>query len=285
VTKLEAFTLPASGGTVSFKYDPFGRRIYKSSTSATSVFAYDGDNLIEETNATGAVVARYEQSLNIDEPLAMLRSGTTSYYSADGLGSVTSLTNSARENAAAYTCDTFGNLTASTGSLINSFRYTGREFDTETSLYYYCAKYYDPSSGRFLSEDPIQFAGGSNFYAYTFDSPTNLKDPSGKIVWIPVIVGVGGAVMGGVGEGTKGYNCGDRGWKLTGDIGRGAASGAVGALTGLYVAVTTGNPWVEEPPEALQVTSAELEKTALSVACAALVRTSTKLAHPHPLHH
>jgi hypothetical protein len=76
---------------LSFKYDPFGRRIYKSSSSGTSIFAYDGDNLIEETNSTGAVVARYEDTQNIDEPLAMLRSGATSYYHADGLGSVTSL--------------------------------------------------------------------------------------------------------------------------------------------------------------------------------------------------
>ncbi len=58
--------------TVSFKYDPFGRRIYKSSSSGTSIYAFDGDNLIEETNSSGAAVARYSQSLNIDEPLAML---------------------------------------------------------------------------------------------------------------------------------------------------------------------------------------------------------------------
>ena len=77
---------------VSFKYDPFGRRIYKSSSSGTSVFAYDSDNLVEETNSAGTAVARYSQGLNIDEPLAMLRSSTTSYYEADGLGSVTSLT-------------------------------------------------------------------------------------------------------------------------------------------------------------------------------------------------
>jgi hypothetical protein len=76
-------------------------RIYKSSSSGTSVYVYDGDNLVEETNATGGVVARYSQGLNIDEPLAMLRSGVTSFYQADGLGSVTSLTNMA--GAAAQT--------------------------------------------------------------------------------------------------------------------------------------------------------------------------------------
>lgn len=45
--------------SVSFKYDPFGRRIYKSSSSATGAYAYDGDNLVEETNSAGGVVARY----------------------------------------------------------------------------------------------------------------------------------------------------------------------------------------------------------------------------------
>ena len=71
--RMTSVTLPGTGGTVSFKYDPFGRRIYKSSSSGTSVYAYDGDNLVEETNSSGAVVARYEDTQNIDEPLAMPR--------------------------------------------------------------------------------------------------------------------------------------------------------------------------------------------------------------------
>jgi hypothetical protein len=77
------------GGTVTFKYDPLGRRIEKSSSATTSVFVYDGDNLIEEANSSGAVVARYTQTQNIDEPLAMPRSSATSYYNSDGLGSIT----------------------------------------------------------------------------------------------------------------------------------------------------------------------------------------------------
>ncbi len=51
--RLTSVTLPGSGGTVSFKYDPFGRRIYKSSSAATSTYAYDGDTLIEESNSSG----------------------------------------------------------------------------------------------------------------------------------------------------------------------------------------------------------------------------------------
>ena len=85
-----------------FKYDPFGKRIQKSvatranpPTTTTSIYAYDGDNLIEETNSSGTVVARYSQGLNIDEPSAMLRNSTTSYYQADGLSSITSLSSAA----------------------------------------------------------------------------------------------------------------------------------------------------------------------------------------------
>ncbi len=193
--RLSSVTLPGSGGAVNFRYDPFGRRIYKSSTSATSIYAYDGDNLIEETNASGAAVTRYTQGLNIDEPLAMQQSGVTSYYQVDGLGSVTSLTNPAGVPVQSYTYDSFGNIVATTGSIVNSFRYTGREFDTETSLYYYRARYYDPQSGRFLSEDPINFRAGVNFYLYVYNRPVRLRDPKGKD---PVIGATVGAVLGGI---------------------------------------------------------------------------------------
>jgi RHS repeat-associated protein len=79
-----------------------------------------------------------------------------------------------------YTYDSFGNLVASSGSITNSFRYTGREFDTETGLYYYRARYYDSASGRFLDEDPLGFGGGDvNFYGYVGQHPTMLIDPLG----------------------------------------------------------------------------------------------------------
>ena len=164
--------------------------------------AYDGDNLIEETNATGAVVARYSQGLNIDEPLAILRSSATSYYQADGLGSVTSLSNAAGAVAQNYTYDSFGNTIATTGSLVNSFRYTGREWDTETSLYYYRARYYDPVSGRFLSEDPVRFAGeDANFYRSVWNAPLSFPDPRGLdgttgVVEPPVVAVVEAAAAG-----------------------------------------------------------------------------------------
>ena len=59
------------------------------------------------------------------------------------------------------------------------FQYTGRENDGN-GLYYYRARYYNPSIGRFISEDPIGFRGGINFYAYVRNNPTLFKDPTGR---------------------------------------------------------------------------------------------------------
>ncbi len=174
---------------VSFKYDPFGRRIEKTTSSATSIYAYDWDNLIEETNSSGAAVARYAQTQNIDEPLAMLRSAATSYYDADGLGSITSLSNSAGSLAQTYGYDSFGKQTSSSGSLTNPFQYTARESDSESGLYYYRARYLDSSTGRFLSEDPVKFYAGVNFYTYALNSPTYWIDPSGFNVTVKLFPG------------------------------------------------------------------------------------------------
>jgi len=167
----------AVGSGVTFKYDPFGRRIYKSTSSGTSIFAYDADNLIEETNASGGAVARYSQGLYVDELLAMLRSATTSYYHADGLGSVTSLSNSAGSLAQTYGYDSFGKQTSSSGSLTNPFHYTGRELDSETNLYFYRARYFDPNVGRFNSEDPLGLSVGVNNFAAMGNNPVRFSEP------------------------------------------------------------------------------------------------------------
>src|SRR5579859_5045720 len=95
----------------------------------TTNYLYDGPNLAEEVDNSGNILARYTQAEGIDQVLSELRSGTISYYHLDGLGSVTSLSNSAASLANTYTYDSLGNLTGSTGVVTNPFRYTGREFD------------------------------------------------------------------------------------------------------------------------------------------------------------
>ena len=72
-----------------------------------------------------------------------------------------------------------GNLEPSTSSVAEGYAYTGREWDPESGLYYYRARYYDPKIGRFISEDPIGFGGGINFYAYVGNNPVRFIDPFG----------------------------------------------------------------------------------------------------------
>src|SRR6202453_4329096 len=151
-----------SGGTTTFRYDPFGRRIQKSGPLGTTNHLYDGMNSVEEVDSSGNILARYARTKNVDEPLSELRSGTTSYYQQDGLGSVTSLSNSAGALSNTYTYDNYGRVISSTGSLTNPFQYTGREFDSETGLLFNRARYFDPSGGRFLTEDPIRFTPALN---------------------------------------------------------------------------------------------------------------------------
>ena len=174
---------------VALTINPFGRRIRKVFGGVTTIYAYDGANVIEELDSSGSLVAHYTQGAGTDEPLAMYRGLTTSYFHADGLGSITSLTDGSGQLAASYVYDSFGKLTASTGTVTNPFQYTAREFDSETGLYYYRARYYDSITGRFLGEDPIRFLSGHNFYLYVGNEPILFADPSGwdKVCNVPAI--------------------------------------------------------------------------------------------------
>src|SRR5437016_11977444 len=74
------------------------------------------------------------------------------------------------------------NLTAPTASLVNPFQYTARESDTESGLYYYRARYYDPTAGRFISEDPNDQGSlydNPNLYEYVENNPANWIDALG----------------------------------------------------------------------------------------------------------
>ena len=177
-----SYTFDANGNALSDpsgKCDPFGRRVQKSGPLGTTNYLYDGDNLAEELDGSGNLKARYTQTQNIDEFVAESRLGTTIYYDADAVSSSTSLSNTSGTLATTYTYDSFGNVTPSGTTITNPFQYADREFDTETGLYYFRARYYDPRIGRFVSEDPIGLAGGINSYRYVSNRSVNFRDPLG----------------------------------------------------------------------------------------------------------
>ena len=107
--------------------------------------------------------------------------GATLFYHQDGLGTVTDLTDSTGATAKSYSYDAYGNIVDQTGTVEQPYTYTGREFDAESGLYYYRARYYDPQIGRFLSQDPIGFFGGINLYQYVEGNPARFNDPTGLL--------------------------------------------------------------------------------------------------------
>lgn len=166
-----------------YAYDPFGRRISKTINGVTTSYVYDQSAIIAAYDGSGNVIARYTHGLNIDEPLAVQQGTVNYFHHADGLGSIVALTNASGSAVQTYSYDSFGNTTISDG-ISQPYAYTAREYDTETGLYFYRARYYDPRAGRFLTKDPIGFAGRDvNLYAYVGNNPIIFADPLGLLVY------------------------------------------------------------------------------------------------------
>ena len=168
----------SGAGLIAYAYDPFGRRIGKNVNGTITNYVYDHQNILAEYDGGSNLKARYTQGINIDEPLAIKQGASTYYYHADGLGSVVNLTSTQGKSVQTYAYDSFGNVTP-TGSVKQPFAFTGREYDQETGLYYYRARYYDPKVGRFITRDPIGFRGGINQYTYVRNNPVKWNDPFG----------------------------------------------------------------------------------------------------------
>ncbi|HXH25899.1 MAG TPA: RHS repeat-associated core domain-containing protein, partial [Vicinamibacterales bacterium] len=172
--QLAAITGPTPA---SFVYDALGRRQRKTIAGTITDFVYDGLNPVRE--ATGTTVVDLLTGLGIDEYLTRTTGGTTEHYLTDALGSTVALADGSGAVATAYSYEPFGAVNAMGASSGNELKYTGRE-DDGTGLQYYRARYYHPNLQRFISEDPIGFAGGdTNLYSYVGNAPTSRTDPSG----------------------------------------------------------------------------------------------------------
>ncbi len=182
--RLTEVTVKTSAGTTlqddKFTYDVEDRRIGKSTLSGgQSWTAYDGVNPYADFNSSGSLTYRYLYGDAADFLLARYDGTNTIWYLTDKLGSVRLLVDKSANIQDTITYDTFGNIKTETGTG-DRFKFTGREWDSEIGLYYYRARYYSATIGRFISEDPSGFkAGDSNTFRYVANNPTFQGDPTG----------------------------------------------------------------------------------------------------------
>lgn len=183
------------GNSTTFAYDARNRCVSRAVTSGnqqqtTTYYYFDGWNLIEERDSSGAEIARYVHGGRTDELLTRTATAGTFYYHHDALGSTIALTDASGNPVERYSYDVYGAPTFKDGSgnIVSSsasgncFLFTGREYlsGTYLNLYDYRNRFYSPELGRFLQTDPIGFrAGDINIYRYVGNGPINGIDPMG----------------------------------------------------------------------------------------------------------
>ena len=146
-------------GTITYTYDALVRRVSKTVNGTVTKYVYDGARVIAEYDGAGLLLRKYIYGPGLDEPVLMQAGANRYYYLFDSLGSVIGLTDALGNMVEAYRYSPYGQpLQAS--SVGNPFMFTGREFDSETGLYYYRARYYSPELRRFIEPDPHRLRRG-----------------------------------------------------------------------------------------------------------------------------
>jgi RHS repeat-associated protein len=152
--------------SVTFKYDVFGNRLEEDLTSGGTTqvtrFAYDGQNVWADLDGSNKLVMRRLFLTTVDSVTARITaSGTVAWYLTDRLGSVRVLTDATGAGIDIINHDGFGDvISESSAASSDRYLFTGREFDRVTGLQYNRARYYDPTTGRWTTEDSAGFGPG-----------------------------------------------------------------------------------------------------------------------------
>jgi RHS repeat-associated protein len=170
--------------TIFYEYDALGRRVAKTVNGTSTTYLLDGDDDVAEYSGA-SLLRRYINGSGVDDHLAHAEGSAVSappktYYHVNGNNTVVAMTDSSGTMTQRFAYDEFGSTAL--GSDVNGeqFRYAGRRFDPETGLYYYRARYYSPTLGRFLQPDSVGYDDDLNLYAYVGNDPLDKTDPTGK---------------------------------------------------------------------------------------------------------
>jgi len=176
-----------AGMTATYDYDSDDRRTRKTVNGVMTRTMWSGADEMAELNSVGAILRRFvpDGSGTMDARLATVENDTppTIYWQhTDHQGSVIATSNSAGQTVGTASYSPHGEFGggASAPPLGSPFGYTGRQYDPETGLYQYRARYYSPRLGQFLSADPIGTKDDPNLYLYVGLDPVNYVDPTGN---------------------------------------------------------------------------------------------------------